>query len=432
MSKEAALSLGTLNRVTESPALRIPPPSFLADPPLRAVLAALPDARLVGGCVRDTLAGLEVADIDLATPWRPEEVLRALQREGIRAIPTGLDHGTVTAAAGGRGFEITTLRRDLETDGRRARVGFTDDWREDAARRDFTINAMSLAPDGAVYDYFGGILDLRAGRVRFVGNPASRIAEDYLRILRFFRFFARYNRGQPDSEAIAAIRAGIPGISVLSAERVWSELKRILAAADPRGALTLMDELGVLEVIMPGGADPAALARLIEAGAPADPLLRLAALRTGDPGVLADRLKLSGAERDQLLAWVDGPPPDPSWDDAALRRALANTPKETLLARTWLQGDGSAAWSELRNRLIQVPAPVFPLGGKDVVALGVPPGPRVGELIRQVREWWMQGGCSADASACREELRRRVDCLHRCAAGGVAPRLPNSARSAQL
>ena len=159
--------------------------------------------------------------------------MRALEAAGLRAVPTGLEHGTVTAVSGHRGFEVTTLRRDVETDGRRARVAFTEDWREDAARRDFTMNALSMTPDGAVHDYFHGIADLRHGRVRFVGDPATRIAEDYLRILRFFRFHARYGVGAPDEAATAAIAAGVPGLAQLSAERVWSEMKRILATPDP-------------------------------------------------------------------------------------------------------------------------------------------------------------------------------------------------------
>ena len=176
----------------DAPALRIAPPAFLAEPALAAVMAALPEARVVGGAVRDALAGRAVAEVDLATPRTPEQVTEALQAAGMRAVPTGLDHGTVTALSGGRGFEVTTLRRDVETDGRHAVVAFTDDWRADAARRDFTINAMSLTRAGEVFDYFGGIGDLRAGFLRFVGDPATRIAEDYLRILRYFRFFARY------------------------------------------------------------------------------------------------------------------------------------------------------------------------------------------------------------------------------------------------
>ena len=393
--------------MTDTPALRIPPPDWLTQPPLTAVLAALPEARVAGGAVRDTLAGRPVADIDLATPRPPGEVMEALAAVGIRTVPTGLAHGTVTAVAGGRGFEITTLRRDVETDGRHAVVAFTDDWREDAARRDFTLNALSMTPDGAVYDYFGGIADLRAGIVRFVGDPAQRIAEDYLRILRFFRFFARYASGPPDPAAVAAIRAGIPGLAGLSAERVWSELRRILAAPDPCRAVVLMAELGVLAAVLPEGADPGALQRLVARGAPADPLLRLATLLTGDALALAERLRLSNADRDRLLALRSAPLAQPSDDDAALRRLLADTPKDILIDRTWFGGGVAPDWDRLRDRLAAMSRPVFPLVGRDVVACGVAPGPRVGTLLRDLRRWWLDGGCTADRAACRAELARR-------------------------
>ena len=285
---------------------------------IRAVLDALPGARLVGGCVRDALAGRPVADVDLATPDPPEEVARRLQGAGLRAVPTGLQHGTITAVSGHRGFEVTTLRRDVDTDGRHARVAWTEDWREDAARRDFTMNAMSMLPDGTVHDYFGGLDDLRAGRVRFVGEAAARIAEDYLRVLRFFRFHARYDRGVPDPSALAALRAGVPGLARLSPERVWSELKRILATPDPCGSIVLMGELGVLPALLPG-AVPDGLLRLVASGAPADPLLRFAALCLGMAEAMAERLRMSAAERDRLLA-LSGPAPHPSMDDDALRR----------------------------------------------------------------------------------------------------------------
>ncbi len=183
----------------------------LADSGVQRLFAILPTARLVGGCVRDTLAGRPVADIDLATPLPPEDAAQTLTAAGIRVIPTGLAHGTVTALIDGRPYEITTLRRDLVTDGRHAEVAWTGDWREDAARRDFTMNAMSLAPDGTLHDYFGGAADLAAGRVRFVGDAATRVAEDYLRILRFFRFQARYGTGDPDPAAMAAVRGGRRG-----------------------------------------------------------------------------------------------------------------------------------------------------------------------------------------------------------------------------
>jgi poly(A) polymerase/tRNA nucleotidyltransferase (CCA-adding enzyme) len=382
------------------------PPGFLADPALAAVLAALPDARVVGGAVRDWLAGRKVSDIDLATALPPDAVTAALEQAGLRAVPTGVDHGTVTALSGGRGFEVTTLRCDVETDGRHAVVAFTDDWRADAARRDFTINAMSMTRDGMVFDYFAGRADLDAGLVRFVGDPATRIAEDALRILRFFRFHARYGRGDPDPAAVAAIRGGLAGLAILSPERVWSELLRILAAPDPSGAVALMAATGVLRAVLPEGSDPAALARLVAAEAPADPLLRLAALSTGDPETLAARLRLSGAEREMLAALRAGPAPSPEADDADLRRALADTPAEVLIGRAWLAGAG---WEAVRARLAALPRPVFPLEGRDVLALGLSEGPRVGELLRTVRRWWLNGGCVADAAACRAELARRLD-----------------------
>ncbi|MFL5331989.1 MAG: CCA tRNA nucleotidyltransferase [Geminicoccaceae bacterium] len=392
--------------MTQAPAIILDQPPLQAEPAVRALLGLLPEARLVGGCVRDTLARLPVADIDLATPRRPESVMETLTRAGWRVAPTGIAHGTVTASLQGRSFEVTTLRRDVETDGRRAVVAFTDDWRQDAARRDFTINALSMTADGAVYDYFGGIVDLQAGHVRFVGDPATRIAEDYLRILRFFRFQARYGRGVPDVAALAAIGSAVPGLATLSPERIWSELLRILAAPDPSASLELMAECGVLTVIVPEGAEPRRLMRLIAAGAPADPLLRLAALLDGDPTSFADRLRLSAAERTRLIALRESPTPDPSLDDAALRRLLADTPREILMGRSWLAGDGSVEWNRLRARLSTTAVPVFPLEGRDVLALGVSPGPQVGALLRALRAWWLAGGCVADAAACRAELAR--------------------------
>jgi poly(A) polymerase len=400
------------DRAPDLPAFRIPPPAFLADPALAAVLAALPGARLVGGCVRDALAGLPVADLDLATPEPPEAVARCLADAGLRAAPTGLDHGTVTAISGGRGFEVTTLRRDLETDGRHARVAWTSDWQEDAARRDFTINAMSMLPGGPegaeVFDYFGGADDLAAGRVRFVGAAKQRVAEDYLRVLRFFRFQARYGRGEPDHEAVAAVREGAAGLDQLSPERVWSELKRILAAPDPSASVALMDRLGVLAHVLPEGAAPARLAALVTAGAPADPLLRLAALLDGDPAALAGRLRLSGEERACLLALRRGPVPTPGVDEAELRRLLADEPADLLIGRAWLAGGDTPGWAGLRATLAETPRPVFPLAGRDALALGAQPGPAVGRALAAVRAWWLAGGCGADREACLAELARHL------------------------
>ena len=387
-----------------APALRIAPPAWLSEPGLAAVLAALPRARLVGGAVRDALLGRVAADVDLATPDRPEAVTQALRQAGLNAVPTGLEHGTVTAVANHRGFEVTTLRRDVATDGRRAVVAFTDDWREDAARRDFSINALSMTRDGGVYDYFDGVADLRAGRVRFVGDAAQRIAEDFLRILRFFRFHARYGQGAPDAEALRAIGHAVPGLARLSAERVWSELKRILAAPDPREAVGLMRRLGVLDAVLPEGSDVERFDRLVASGAPPDPVLRLAALLDGDAAAFAERLRLSVAERERLLAlrvWVV---PAESAGEDEWRRFLADTPKEVAIGRLWLAGYGPFS----RHLIETMERPVFPLQGRDLRAAGMQPGPRVGAMLRELRAWWMAGGCTADKAACRAELKRRL------------------------
>ena len=370
--------------------------ALLSEPAIQRLLTILPDARLVGGCVRDALVGRPSADVDLATPLPPDQAAATLTRAGIRVIPTGIAHGTVTALIDARPYEITTLRRDVITDGRHAEVAWSDDWREDAARRDFTMNAMSLSPDGALHDYFGGAADLAAGRVRFVGDAATRVAEDYLRILRFFRFQARYGTPPPDAEAIAAISAGVGGIARLSAERVWSELKRILQAPDPSAAVQLMQQTGVLAATIPEGAAPAGLAHL-----PADPVLRTAALLTGDRAALAARLKLSAAETARLLA-LQGPPP---WgDEADLRRQLADTEPEVLIGRSYLAGQPDA----MRARIRAIPRPVFPLEGRDALAIGLRPGPAIGALLRDVRGWWLAGGCVAGPDACRAELARRA------------------------
>jgi poly(A) polymerase/tRNA nucleotidyltransferase (CCA-adding enzyme) len=375
----------------------VTPAAFLRDPALGRVWDALPDARVVGGAVRDALAERPVADVDLATPSSPQDVTQALKQAGIKVVPTGLAHGTVTAVVAGHGFEVTTLRRDVVTDGRHAVVAFTADWRLDASRRDFTINAMSMARDGSVFDYFDGQADLRAGRIRFVGDPATRIAEDYLRVLRFFRFYARYGRVPPDSATLDALRAGASGLPRLSVERVWTELRRILEAPEPTQAILLMHLLGIWEVVLP---EAPAIDRL--AGLPPDPVLRLAAMLTGDPLALAARLRLSNDDRDRLVRLLATP--HPSGTDADLRRLLADHLPQDLIDRTWL--DGAA---DVRQRLTGMERPVFPLEGRDVVAAGIPQGPRVGALLRAVRQWWLDGGCVADRAACLANLAPLAD-----------------------
>jgi poly(A) polymerase len=372
---------------------------------LQAVLAALPDARLVGGCVRDAIIGVTVADIDLATPSTPPVVLESLRAAGLRGVPTGLAHGTITALADGRGFEVTTLRRDISTDGRHAVVAYTDDWQQDAARRDFTFNAMSMSRTAVVQDFFGGIADLRAGRVRFVGDAAARLAEDRLRVLRFFRFQARYGAVDPDNTTRQALRDAAGDLDALSAERVWAECKRILAAPDPRAAVALMGSLGVLRAVLPEAGDAARFVRLIAAGAPADPLLRLAALLDRSAPSPAARLRLSGAEASRLVALRAGPTPPAEADDDALRRLLAEEPAALLIDRLWL-ADAPAA---LRERVAALEPPVFPLTGKDALALGLSPGPDVGAALAQVRAWWLTAGCRPDRAACLECLARGLD-----------------------
>jgi poly(A) polymerase len=372
-------------------------------PGMAEIWDALPEARMVGGAVRDMLVGRAVADVDFASPLMPEEVMARAKDAGLKAVPTGLAHGTVTLVSHGRAFEVTTLRRDVQTDGRHAVVAFTDDWKMDASRRDFSINAMSATRTGEVFDYFEGRADLAAGRVRFVGRAAARIEEDYLRILRFFRFLARYGRGAPDAEAVAAIQALRDGVLRLSAERVWSEVKRIFMADDPRFALALMEETGVLALVMPQ-ADIGELDALLARGAPVDALLRMSAVFGGDPVAYAERWKLSGAERERLTALKVPSTLTPDVDDADLRRALAEEPAGILVDRSWLGQDDAPGWDGLRVRLEAMARPVFPLHGRDVARLGVDPGPRIGAVLRDVYAWWKAGGCVADAEACRERV----------------------------
>lgn len=392
----------------DPPAFRLAGLPVLDDPAFRRVHAALPEARLVGGSVRDAVAGLPIADLDLATPRVPAEVIATLRAAGITVVPTGLAHGTVTAVVDGRPIEITTLRRDVSTDGRHATIAFTTDWRADAARRDFTINAMSMDAEGHVWDWFGGRDDLAQGVVRFVGDPATRLAEDYLRALRFFRFHARYGRGAPDAAALAAIRAAVPGLAILSVERVWSELKRILAAPDPRDAVRLMAETGVLAAVLPEAVARDRLDALAAAGAPADPLLRLAALCPGaDVERLAERLKLSGAEAATLAGLAE---PVPEGDERVWRAALAARGPGALTGAAWLaEAAGQPGdWTARRAWIAATPRPVFPLRGADVVAEGVPPGPRVGAILGALERRWAEAGSRDDAETVRRWLRETV------------------------
>jgi poly(A) polymerase len=398
-------------------------PAWLAEPPVRRLLAALEaagiEARFVGGCVRDTLLGLEIGDIDLATPALPQAAIAALDKARIKAVPTGLDHGTITAVIAPRHFEITTLRRDVETDGRHAVVAFDAEWEQDAARRDFTINAMYLSGDGTLHDPIGGEADLKAHRVRFVGDPTKRIAEDVLRLLRYYRFEARFGSGDGDAEARAACRAAAPLVPILSAERVSRELMRLLAAPDPTRALRMMREDGVLAVVLPEATRIDRVSRLLrfepapEFDTASRLLRRLVALVTVDrtgAAALADRLRLSSAERKRLVGLVPPWPIDPSADDRVQRLARYHLGEERYCDLVWLRATDDPKPSgeriaDLLTLAVTWAPPAFPLGGDDVTAIGIPPGPLVGRLLAAVRRWWEDGDFAASRDECLAKLR---------------------------
>jgi poly(A) polymerase len=392
-------------------------PSWLDAPSVSRLLAALSaaniEARFVGGCVRDSLLKLEIGDIDVATTAVPDAVMAALKRAKIRAIPTGLAHGTVTAVIPPRHFEITTLRRDVETYGRRAKVAFDADWAEDAARRDFAINAIYLTPDGTLFDPVGGQADLAARHVRFVGDAATRIAEDVLRVLRYYRFEARYGSGKGDPSARAACRAAVRQLPNLSAERVSRELMRLLGSPDPIRVLKLMEEDGVLATLLPGARHIDRLEQLVLLSG--DPLLRLAALIEADKATakaLAEQLRLSNAERNRLAGLAKPWPLDPGGDPKAQRLTLYRFGRERYrdLARL-AAADGRMAPPRL-NQLLELAdswtPPNFPLGGADVAALGIAPGPRTGQLLTEVKRWWEEGDFTADRAACLAKLKERA------------------------
>ena len=368
-------------------------------------------ARYVGGWVRDTLLGAAPQDVDLATVHVPETVVARLEAGGVAywTTPSGLAHGTVTAMLGDHPVEITTLRRDLATDGRHAQVAFTDDWHADAARRDFTINALSADPgDGRVHDYHDGLPDLAAGRVRFIGDPLVRIAEDHLRILRFFRFHARFGRGPADAAALAACSARANDLMALSRERIASELLKLLALPDPVPTIALMIDGGLFVPVLPDitRATLPALTALIAAEAKAgidpDPLRRLAALLPVDPRIaegIAQRLKLSKAQvlRLRLAATRDAPE-----SPAALAYRIRPEPA---IDRLLLTGGDAASLKDWVR-------PILGISGGDLIAMGLPPGPLVAATLHRIEKRWSDAGFQPDqvqpiARAAVEEALKR-------------------------
>jgi poly(A) polymerase len=396
---------------------------WLRDSHLQRLLGVLgeggEEARVAGGAVRNALLGQPVADVDIATTTLPEETMRRARAAGFKPVPTGIEHGTVTVVAGGHPFEVTTLRADIETDGRRARVSFGRDWKKDAERRDFTINALYAEADGTVVDLVGGIADIEARRLRFIGNAEARIREDYLRILRFFRFFAWYGDGRPDAEGLKACARLKEGLDRLSAERVWAELKKLLSAPDPARALLWMRQAGVLSRILPEsdkwGID--AIHGLAETGralgwAP-DPLLRLEAMVPPDAArmkALAERLRFSGDEANRLQRWALAPAVEAKTSEGALarrlylgdRQATADRLRLALASTRARAAEDDAALAEAGGFSRQLAfalkweRPAFPVKGADLAALGAVPGPKLGGLLNALEKEWIDSGFALD------------------------------------
>jgi poly(A) polymerase len=395
--------------------MKLPQASWQRQEGMKPLLAALGaregDTRYVGGCVRDTLLGLPVSDVDLATRLTPQEVMERLGKARIKTVPTGLAHGTVTAVVAGKPVEVTTLRRDVSTDGRRATIAFTDDWREDAARRDFTINALLADPvTREVLDYFGGEADLAARRVRFIGDPLTRIAEDHLRILRFFRFFARFGAGEPDPAAIEACAARANDLMALSRERIADELTKLLALPEPLPAVRLMIGRGILKPVLPeiGPDGVERLARLVrrevEAAIAPNPLRRLAALLPAEPetaAAVAARLRLSNRSAKRLTAAAGRDPGDPKAPEVLAYTIGADEAVDRILL-----GDGD---SGMTAALAGWQRPRLRLGGGDLIAMGLAPGPVVARTLQAIEREWAEAGFPPEGPAQRDIARRHVD-----------------------
>ncbi|MFW6076374.1 MAG: CCA tRNA nucleotidyltransferase [Hyphomicrobiales bacterium] len=407
-----------------SPSSR-PPPSlggadWLADPRLQRVLGALSaeggEARVAGGAVRNALLGEPVSDIDVATTEVPTRVVDLARRAGLDVHPTGLDHGTVTVVAkdaqGPRAFEVTTLRIDVETYGRHAQVAFTDDWSADARRRDFTMNAMYCDGSGTVFDPVGGYVDLMERRVRFVGKPEERIREDFLRILRFFRFHARYGHGAPDSNGLSACVALQEGLETLSAERIRQEMLKLLVAPGAVTVLRVMVETGIAKRILPTGHDLERMSRMAEIDAShrlePDPVLRLAAIglaTADDAATLRQALRLSNAEFGRLQHLARSVPPTPALRANERRIVLYQVGPQgfrDMVRLAWATNDAGFA-AEDWIALLELPehwtCPRFPVSGADLASRGIPAGPEMGRLLKRLEDWWMAAGFPADKDA---------------------------------
>jgi len=400
--------------------MRIDPSQYpwMTAPETAAVMAALGEARFVGGAVRNALLGVSVSDIDIAVPMPPSETIARLVAKDIKVVETGMDHGTVTAIVGTQAFEITSLRRDVATDGRHAVIAFTDDWSEDAARRDFTINAMYASASGEIFDFATGVEDLIAGKVRFMGEAGARIAEDYLRILRLFRFHAWYGKGDVDAQGLRAAAHAKDKLKTLSAERIAKELLRLLEAGNPTPVLRVMAATGILSELLPGALQLPWLERLVEIDAdelaPRDGLLRLAALlpEGGDAAhAVADALKLSNADRLRLEQALSGERIAPQLSAPDARRLLYRVGVSRFRDKVRLAWAGAARsanaiqWRMLLAMADNWQRPRFPLSGLDVMQAGVPEGPEIGRVLALVEDWWIGGDFASDEGALRDRLR---------------------------
>ena len=396
---------------------------WLDDPLVIRLFAALNvgegEALIVGGAVRNALMGVSAGDIDFATTTLPDESIKRIEAAGFKAVPTGYAHGTITAVANGRAFEITTLRRDVATNGRHAEVAFGTNWEVDAKRRDFTINALFCDAEGALHDYCNGLADIETRTIRFIGDAEQRIGEDYLRSLRFYRFFAYYGSGRPDADGIRATAKLKAGLAQLSAERVWAELKKLLAAPDPSRAVLWMRQAGVLGAILPEsqawGID--ALQPLIATGAalnwPDDALLRLMAITPPDePRVeaMAARLKFSTVERERLIAHARARAVNAETSEMALAKRLYSEGQSGILDRLKLAlsaARAKAALSGKDNSDFMVEAaglskllaygeawqrPVLPVSGKDLKAQGLSEGAALGDALKAIEARWVASG----------------------------------------
>jgi poly(A) polymerase len=403
--------------VTAGPSPRRLDAPWLQEAPLAPLLAVLDrdgeEARVVGGAVRNTLIGAPPGDVDIATTALPREVVRRVEAAGFKAVPTGIEHGTITVVADGRPFEVTTLREDIETFGRHAKVAFGRDWRRDAERRDFTMNALSASRDGTIHDHVGGLADLAAGRVRFIGEAARRIAEDYLRILRFFRFHAAYGRGALDPEGLAACIAARAGLEQLSRERIRMELIKLVLAEHAVPTLAVMTEAGLLEQVLGGVPLLASFANMVKleqglALAP-DPVRRLGALAVSvveDAERLRERLRLANAEHERLVSMADAWwRISSAWDEREGRVLLYRLGPERFTDRVLIawtrapEGAADAGWRALATLPSRWSAPVFPLKAAHFIERGVPRGPRLGAALAAAEEAWINADFPLDQAA---------------------------------